>query len=143
MHIKYYIAVHIWKDKWWLLRPLVISLLCNSDDLVDEESSPGSFVQPEETKYFGLIFNISILFSCHCRYMYYHLISSKQSLLYIITFSSTPTCISNIIFICCSHLKRQMQLLRPPFISSLWISDDLVPASSTTQQQQSKCWLNF
>ena len=72
-----YIAVHIWKNKWWLLRPLVISL-CISDDLVDEESlyagSPGSFkAQQEESKYFFLIFNISILFSCHCGYMYYHL----------------------------------------------------------------------
>ena len=57
-------------------------ILMNSDDPVDAELldlSPGSFrAQQEESKYFGLIFNVSILFSFH--YRYYHL-SSKQSLL--------------------------------------------------------------
>ena len=93
--------IHIWKDKWWLLRPSFISFLCIPDDLVDEEymylCSPGSFrAQQEESKYFGLTFNISILFLSHCRY--YHL-SIKYSLLYMIAFSSTPTCISNSILL--------------------------------------------
>ena len=98
IHIEDYIAVHIQKDKWWLLRPPFISSLWISDDLVDESLCSRGFtgVQQEESKYFGLIFNVSILLSSHCRY--YHL-SSKHSLLYMIAFSSTPICISNIILL--------------------------------------------
>ena len=147
MHIKYYIAVHIWKDKWWLLRPSFISLLCIPDDLVDEEYmylyNPGSFsADQEESKYFGLIYNVSILLSSHCRY--YHL-SSKHSLLYMIAFSSTPY--MHIKYYIGVHIRKdKWWLSRPPVISLLCIPDDLVddeslcsPGSFTAlQQEQSK-----
>ena len=70
--------------------------LCIPDDDIDDESSyvPVFFTaQQQQSKYFGLIFNVSILLSSHCRY--YHL-STKQNLLYVITLSSTSISLSKI-----------------------------------------------
>ena len=92
------------------MKPPFISSLCIPDDLVDDESMCDSLAaslsaEQSQSKYFGLI--LSILLSSH--YRYYHL-STKQNLLYIITFYFTHTEIFASNFAC---EKAFRILLRP------------------------------
>ena len=65
MHMKDYIAVHIWKDKWWLFRPPFVVSLCIPNDPMSEHTALLSAQQQQSKYQVGLILCVGILLSFH------------------------------------------------------------------------------